>query len=85
MCANIGVDPLASSKGFWANLLGVGDLYYELAVQIIEICLATQNVNGGLISLTELLNRIRRGKFYETFFSFPLYFNKWRFISYYLS
>ncbi|XP_022644689.1 vacuolar-sorting protein SNF8-like isoform X1 [Varroa destructor] len=62
MCANIGVDPLASSKGFWANLLGVGDLYYELAVQIIEICLATQNVNGGLISLTELLNRIRRGK-----------------------
>ncbi|OQR70312.1 vacuolar-sorting protein SNF8-like [Tropilaelaps mercedesae] len=62
MCANIGVDPLASSKGFWANLLGVGDLYYELAVQIIEICLATQHVNGGLISLTELLNRIRRGK-----------------------
>ncbi|XP_018495781.1 vacuolar-sorting protein SNF8 [Galendromus occidentalis] len=62
MCANIGVDPLASSKGFWANLLGVGDFYYELSVQIIEVCLATQHINGGLMSLTELLNRIRRGK-----------------------
>lgn len=38
MCANIGVDPLASSKGFWSEVLGVGDFYYELAVQIIEIC-----------------------------------------------
>ena len=37
MCARIGVDPLASSKGFWAQLLGVGDFYYELGVQIIEV------------------------------------------------
>jgi hypothetical protein len=29
-----GVDPLASNKGFWAQLLGVGDFYYELAVQV---------------------------------------------------
>jgi ESCRT-II complex subunit VPS22 len=29
MCARIGVDPLASSKGFWAEMLGVGDFYYE--------------------------------------------------------
>ena len=25
MCSSIGVDPLASSKGFWSELLGVGD------------------------------------------------------------
>ena len=25
-----GVDPLASNKGFWNDLLGVGDYYYEL-------------------------------------------------------
>jgi len=62
MCANIGVDPLASSKGFWANLLGVGDFYYELAVQIIEICMATQPRNGGLMSLTELQNRVSHSK-----------------------
>ena len=32
MCANCGVDPLASNKGFWAELLGFGDFYYELGV-----------------------------------------------------
>ena len=30
MCAKVGVDPLASYKGFWAELLGIGDFYYEL-------------------------------------------------------
>jgi len=25
-----------ANKGFWAEMLGVGDFYYELAVQIIE-------------------------------------------------
>ncbi len=30
MCAKCGVDPLASNKGFWAELLGIGDFYYEL-------------------------------------------------------
>jgi ESCRT-II complex subunit VPS22 len=32
MCAKVGVDPLASNKGFWAELLGIGDFYYELGV-----------------------------------------------------
>ena len=32
MCQQIGVDPLSSNKGFWVNVLGVGDFYYELAV-----------------------------------------------------
>ncbi|KAK1411540.1 hypothetical protein QVD17_38090 [Tagetes erecta] len=30
MCAKVGVDPLASNKGFWAELLGIGDFYYEI-------------------------------------------------------
>lgn len=30
MCTKVGVDPLASNKGFWAELLGIGDFYYEL-------------------------------------------------------
>ncbi len=29
-----GVDPLASGKGFWAEMLGVGDFYFELTVQV---------------------------------------------------
>ncbi|CEO97697.1 Vacuolar-sorting protein SNF8 [Plasmodiophora brassicae] len=60
MCSKIGVDPLASNKGFWSELLGVGDFYYELSVQIIEICLATRPQNGGLLSLMELLTRLER-------------------------
>lgn len=64
MCRQVGVDPLASSKGFWAKLLGVGDFYYELAVQLIDVCLATQAQNGGMISLDELQSRVmsKRGK-----------------------
>ncbi|XP_001641092.2 vacuolar-sorting protein SNF8 isoform X1 [Nematostella vectensis] len=54
MCARIGVDPLASSKGFWAELLGVGDFYYELGVQIVEICMAMRPKNGGLMTLDSL-------------------------------
>ena len=57
MCASIGVDPLASGKGFW-SVLGIGNFYYELAVQIVEVCLATNYKNGGLISLDELRERL---------------------------
>ncbi|CAF0957492.1 unnamed protein product [Adineta steineri] len=62
MCATVGVDPLASSKGFWSQVLGVGDFYYELAVQIVEVCVATSAQNGGLISLDELLLRVRKAR-----------------------
>ncbi|XP_045504583.1 vacuolar-sorting protein SNF8 [Colias croceus] len=63
MCAAIGVDPLASGKGFW-SVLGIGDFYYELGVQIVEVCLATNYKNGGLITLEELRTRLiaSRGK-----------------------
>lgn len=36
MCKEIGVDPLSSNKGFWVDVLGVGDFYYELAVSLIK-------------------------------------------------
>lgn len=32
ICAKVGVDPLASSKGFWAEPLQIGDFYYELGL-----------------------------------------------------
>ncbi|CAI0379929.1 unnamed protein product [Linum tenue] len=60
MCAKVGVDPLASNKGFWAELLGIGDFYYELGVQIVEICLNTRPHNGGLINLQELCDLLRQ-------------------------
>ena len=36
MCASIGVDPLASNKGFWSNMLDIGDFYYELGINITK-------------------------------------------------
>jgi len=63
MCAKIGVDPLSSNKGFWAEVLGVGTFYFELGVQIVHVCLATREVNGGVMKLNDLvlyLQRIRK-------------------------
>ncbi|KAK9808648.1 hypothetical protein WJX72_001228 [[Myrmecia] bisecta] len=60
MCANVGVDPLASNKGMWAQLLGFGDFYYELGVQIVEACLATRAQNGGLMDLEALQRYVQR-------------------------
>ena len=37
MCAQIGVDPLASGKGFWSNMLDIGDFYYELGNTFMTI------------------------------------------------
>ncbi|KAH9509585.1 ESCRT-II subunit protein snf8 [Bulinus truncatus] len=62
MCASIGVDPLASSKGFWAEMLGVGDFYYELAIQIVEVCLATSKRNGGLITIEDLQRKVESSR-----------------------
>ncbi|KAJ2720421.1 ESCRT II complex subunit Dot2 [Coemansia sp. Benny D115] len=60
MCQLLGVDPLVSRKGMMTELLGVGDFYCELGIQIIDICVATRTVNGGLIDLEELRQRLIR-------------------------
>lgn len=60
LCGQIGVDPLASNKGFWSELLGIGNFYYDLGIQAIEICLATRDANGGLMTLAELRTRLDR-------------------------
>ncbi|KAJ6637965.1 Vacuolar-sorting protein SNF8 [Pseudolycoriella hygida] len=61
MCAVIGVDPLASGKGFW-SVLGMGDFYYELGVQVVEVCLAANHSTGGLMELEELRKRLVRAR-----------------------
>ena len=35
----------------WAELLGFGDFYYELGVQVLEACWASRPLNGGLMEL----------------------------------
>mmetsp|Transcript_59942 Transcript_59942/g.177738 ORF Transcript_59942/g.177738 Transcript_59942/m.177738 type:complete len:266 (-) Transcript_59942:65-862(-) len=54
MCAPLGVDPLSSEKGFWGNMLGIGEFYYELAVKVAEVCMASKSRNGGIISVSEV-------------------------------
>ena len=41
--------------GWWAELLGLGDWQYELGVQIVDICVSTRDINGGLIEMNELI------------------------------
>lgn len=80
MCARIGVDPLGSSSkglavsrsgklaGLWNDLLGLGDFQYELCIQIIDVCVSTRAVNGGLIEMSELVktvNILRMGNTYQ--------------------
>lgn len=40
------------------QVLGFGDFYYELAVQIVEACLATRSINGGLMDMRSLLRYV---------------------------
>jgi len=58
MAQDIGVDVLQSNKSFWAKMLGLGDFYYELSVQIVDVCISTRRVNGGLITLDDLSGRL---------------------------
>jgi len=46
---SLGVDPLSAEKGFWGNMLGIGEFYYELSVKVAEVCLASRSRNGGII------------------------------------
>jgi len=70
MCAPLGVDPLSSEKGFWGNMLGIGEFYYELAVKVAEVCMASRSRNGGIISVSEvrsiLMKRGTKFKFAES-------------------
>lgn len=65
MCNQVGVDPLGSGgrKGLW-DFLGVGDWTFTLAVQVVDVCLASRERNGGLMEMDEVIKgvtRLRRG------------------------
>jgi ESCRT-II complex subunit VPS22 len=51
---------LHASQGVWAEMLGFGDFYYELGVQIVEASLATRSIHGGLMDLPSLLKYVQR-------------------------
>ncbi len=47
-------------RGFWSELLGLNDFYYELGVQVVDVCLATRAHTGGLHDMADVLARVRR-------------------------
>ena len=52
-----------ANKGFWADLLGVGDFYYELAVRIIQFCITEKRTTGaGIIGMQEMLKKLNVAK-----------------------
>lgn len=43
-------------------MLGIGDFYFELSIQIVEICLALAESTGGMLEITELKDRLTRSR-----------------------
>lgn len=43
-------------------MLGVGDFYYELGVQVIEVCMANNQTNGGIMKLDELYSKLLKSR-----------------------
>lgn len=58
MCNQLGVDPLASNKGFWAELFGLGDYYFDLGVKIIAMAISTREANGGILEIETIAQRL---------------------------
>lgn len=62
MCAPLGIDPLASKNTVFGKLTGMGDFYHELAVRVAEVCLASRSRNGGIMSIVEIQNTLKKKK-----------------------
>ncbi|GHJ84351.1 hypothetical protein NliqN6_0753 [Naganishia liquefaciens] len=59
----------ASAGGKWldaarglvgGDILGMSDWQHELAVQIVDVCASTRDLNGGMISMQELVRRVQQ-------------------------
>ena len=40
--------------------MGLGDVYYQVCVQLVDVCISTKSSNGGMIDLVDLTSRINR-------------------------
>lgn len=63
MCQLVGVDPLelliySNASNKWTNVEKNDNFYVGLSVRIVEVCQQTRDVNGGLISMKELVSRV---------------------------
>jgi ESCRT-II complex subunit VPS22 len=63
LCQSLGVDPLRSKKTTLTQLLGVGEFYFDLAVQLAEASLVLRQINGGILPVEQVVKYLdnRRG------------------------
>lgn len=59
MCLGLGVDPLQSQKGFWSDLLKIGDFYFELSVKVIDACIRLGRGTRGMVPVNELIRNVK--------------------------
>ncbi|KAK6202786.1 uncharacterized protein RJT21DRAFT_118863 [Scheffersomyces amazonensis] len=61
LCNSIGIDPLELLlyTGSKNSKIRLDNFYIALAVRIIEVCQQTRDLNGGLISIKELLSILK--------------------------
>ncbi|KAK8803717.1 hypothetical protein WA158_001411 [Blastocystis sp. Blastoise] len=62
LCLQLGIDPLSAEMPFLSRIFGTGSdfgkYYNNLGVSVIDICLVTRDLNGGIIPLDDLVNRV---------------------------
>lgn len=58
MCNQLGVDVLASNTGFWGELFGLGDYYFDLGVKVIAMGISTRGENGGILEISKICRRL---------------------------
>jgi len=60
--------PAEQDSKSWSQMLSgasagsVNDFYYELAVRVVEVCRATRAENGGMMAVTEIAQRVQKGR-----------------------
>ena len=62
MCLEIGVDPISSQKAHLGGTLGLGHFYYELGIQVINVCIALKKKTGGGGSVTLISGAMLQNK-----------------------
>lgn len=55
MCLKLGVDPLQSRKGLWAEL---GEFYRELSIKVVDACRDLKNGNSGIIPIELIVKHV---------------------------
>lgn len=60
MCAQMEIDPLASTEGSWSKALGTefSDFYFLIARRVIYLSIKFRPQNGGIMPMTDLLREI---------------------------